>query len=558
MAAGLNPCGSDEPNRIRRNRIRSEQWAQPGSWVREGTAGRNAGPSVLTCLLVLSGSALSLYLSEFRWPHTPIVVASDQWINIHGALRMAHGERIYADFFQYTWPGTEALYAGLIHLCGAPAALFCIAAILVGLAFVALGIRLAERVELGTAAVLPGLLYLAFARVGFDTTHHKFSILLVLAATAVLLSGQELGRLAAAGAIIGLAAFFTQTRAICLLAIAAFMLFRAYESKTAWRRIAAQQGVLLLSFAIVVVGLLWKFVEPIGLGRFVQLTLSFPLHYYRAGDHNNWGFYLSVPPLASGVFFYWLVINTLVPAIYLLFFLIWWRGRRRDPSQPWDNLMLINLIGLSLFFSIGYAPILSRLCEVSLPAMVLAVWLVRSSAYEGVATVCMWSAACMGLIVLAVRTQTRTNLTVPTPSGNVAVVIPNNSAKSMAASAWLAAHTQPGDSVFVADDPTLYTLLGLTNPTELPFITATAYTRPEQIVKALADLASRKPRYILWGDNLDPSRDAQGDALPPLRSFLRERFAVVKEFPNGERIFAPDTPEQTNSNTMSLAGGPAH
>jgi hypothetical protein len=159
-----------------------------------------------------------------------------------------------------------------------------------GLAFVALGIRLSKRVQLGAAAVLPGLLYLAFARVGFDTTHHKFRILLVLAATATLLSGQQLGRLIGAGATLGAAACFTQTRSICLFAMAAFMLYRAYESGLCWRRIAAQQCALLLSFAVVVVVLLWEFVQPIGVGKFVQLAFLFPIHHYRAGDHNNWDF----------------------------------------------------------------------------------------------------------------------------------------------------------------------------------------------------------------------------------------------------------------------------
>lgn len=362
----------------------------------------------------------------------------------------------------------------------------------------------------------------------------------MLVATATLLSGQQLGRLIATGATIGVAAFFTQTRSICLLAMAAFMLFRAYGSDLRWRRIAAQQCALFLSFAVVVVVLLWEFVKPIGVGKFVQLTFSFPIHYYRAGDHNNWGCYMSVPPIGSGVFFYWLTINTLVPWIYLLFFITWWRERRLDPSQPWDSLMLISLVGLSLFFSIGYAPILPRLCEVSLPAMVLAIWLVRRSPYQGIGTVCMWSAVLVGFIALAVRTQTRACLTLPTPSGHVAVIIPNNSAKSMVASAWVAAHTKPGDVVFVADDPTLYTLLGLTNPTELPFITATAYTRPEQVAKALVDMAKREPQYILWDEDFDlPGQDARGDALASLRSFLRKHFTVIKEFPNGERIFAP-------------------
>src|ERR1700731_2605227 len=117
-------------------------YGAPLETVTETEPRSDAGPSTRTRLLALSAAALSLYLSEFRLPYTPIVVASDQWINLHGAVRMAHGERIYADFFQYTWPGTETVSAGLINLFGAPASLFCTVSILIGLAFVALGVRL--------------------------------------------------------------------------------------------------------------------------------------------------------------------------------------------------------------------------------------------------------------------------------------------------------------------------------------------------------------------------------------------------------------------------------
>jgi hypothetical protein len=494
--------------------------------------------SIWLYLLVLLIAAISLYFSEFRLFCTPIVVATDQWINIHGALRMANGERIYADFFQYTWPGTEVVYAGLIKLFGASPLLFCTIPILLGIVSVGLGICLSQRILPGNAAVLPALLYLAFARVGFDATHHKFSILLVIAATAILLSGEKLGHLAATGALIELASFFTQTRVICLFAIATFMLHRAHESQLSWRRIVAQQSTLIVSFALVVGVLLWRFVEPIGFGRFIELTVSFPLHYYRTGDHNNWNFYLRMPPIGSGVFAYWLIMNTLIPGIYLVFFLIWWQCRSTDPAQPWDPLMLIGLVGLFLFFSIGYAPILSRLCEVSLPAIVLGVWIVRRLGRKSISSAGIWTVAIVGILALAIRTQTRTSLIVSAPSGKVAVIIPDNSSKSMAAAEWMATHTKPGEVVFVADDPTLYTVLGLTNPTELPFVTATPYTRPEQIAQAVAAMAKREPKYILWNDSLDPRGDTPEGALSPLRRLLRERFIPIKEFANGERVFA--------------------
>jgi hypothetical protein len=493
---------------------------------------------------VLSVSAVSLYLSAFRLPWTPIVMASDQWINIHGAVRMAHGERIYGSFFQYTWPGTETLYAAIIGLFGIPVWLPGALSILVGLAFVELGIRLSHRVQLGAAAVLPGLLYLAFARADFDTTHHKFSILLVLAATVTLLSGQDLVRVAVTGVLIGAAAFFTQTRSICLLPMAGFMLWKSRQSPLSRRRIAAQQAVLLLSYGLVVAVLLWSYIEPVGLRKFMELTFEFPLRYYRTASNNNWSFYMRpVPRLGSALMVCWLTIHALVPWIYLLFFIAYRRELRNQSSSQRDGLVLIALVGLSLFLSVGYAPVFARLSEIPLPAMVLAVWMVRQNRYRQIGTAGMWGAVCVGFLALAVKAQTRDSLKLQTPSGTVAVVMPKGSPKSMVAASWIASHTKPGDMVFVADHPTLYTVLGLTNPTELPFISASAYTPPKQVAEAVADMEKHQPQYIVWDDNFDlPDADGPGDALAPLRTFLSQRYAVVKEFSDGQRILAPRQP----------------
>jgi len=523
--------------------FRSERDQDPRDPLRIATAPVQVEAAPLTWLALLL-SAGSLYLSLFRLPYIPIVAAGDQWINIHGAVRMLNGETIYKDFFQYTWPGTEALYATLMRIFGTGLWLIPALSVFVGLAFVWLGIYISKQVQLGSAAVLPSLMYLTFGRAGIDATHHKFSVLFVLAATAIMIPRRNSMRLASAGALIGVAAFFTQSRSICLLGLALFLLWEARQRSPGWQHLLAQECILFLSFAASAIALLWCFVKPIGIAAFIRLTVWFPLYYYRAQtEANTWAGYMRPPAIAMGspLLLPCIVMWALVPPIYLLFFVVYWNRNRTDSSTPWDGLMLVNLVGLSLFLSIGYAPIWPRLFEISLPALILAISLICRTRYARLGRVCIWGGVVAGIAALTIRQQTRRCLPLRTANGTVAVTDPRGRRDNFSGTAkWLSAHTRPGDAVFVASEPVLYTVLGLTNPTELAFVTSCAYTRPEQVSAAIATMEKHTPRYVVWDGYLDTyGKDGPGDNLIPLRGFLSQRFAPVAVFPDGERILAP-------------------
>src|SRR5205814_7356603 len=73
----------------------------------------------------------------------------------------------------------------------------------------------------------------------------------------------------------------------------------------------------------------------------------------------------------------WIGIHLLVPLIYILFFVRWWREERNYPHVSWDRLMLVAVVGLFLFIGIAPAASYLRLCTASCPAFILFVWFAR-------------------------------------------------------------------------------------------------------------------------------------------------------------------------------------
>jgi hypothetical protein len=96
---------------------------------------------------------------------------------------------------------------------------------------------------------------------------------------------------------------------------------------------------------------------------------------------------------------------------------------------------------------------------------------------------------------------------------------------------WVLEHTHPGDFYFQADDCDEYFLLGLQNPAEVPFVTDSAYTRPDQVQNAIEMLEKHQVRFVMWSAWLDVPRHpgADGSAVP-LRAYLHTHYHPVREF----------------------------
>lgn len=206
----------------------------------------------------------------------------------------------------------------------------------------------------------------------------------------------------------------------------------------------------------------------------------------------------------------------------------YWRESRVRPEEPWDRLMLVSLVGLFLFLGIAYSPEWVRLCSVSLPALIVFAWFLSSAGRVGrAAAKLLGIVAALAVLVQAVLVQATWHRSLDLPPGRVAFLDAGRSEQMR----WLAEHVRAGEYFFQADDANLYFVLGLRNPTEVSFLTAAAYTRPEQVSNVIEALERHRVRFVIWFAALDVPRDrGAGDALGPLRTYLRTHYHLAKSF----------------------------
>jgi hypothetical protein len=140
----------------------------------------------------------------------------------------------------------------------------------------------------------------------------------------------------------------------------------------------------------------------------------------------------------------------------------------------------------------------------------------------------------------AVVAQAHWRAYLDTPAGRVAFQKPDVYEKFR----WLRDRTRPGDFVFQASDCSLYYLLHLRNPVPIFFVTASGFTRPEQVRDVAAALARTRPRYVLWSIWLDTPRFGDRELfdtqlLAPIRACLHANYHLVWNFgePDYEQVW---------------------
>src|SRR6516225_5199035 len=173
--------------------------------VRDAPAGDRHNILIAALLAVFTFTVC--YLRSFMLPDVPVLPGGDQLDFVVAGTRILAGELPYRDFFEKLPVGSDLTFALLIKWLGlynwVPGFVMdCLAAAIVFLMTVVAG-----RLMAGPVIVLPGLLLTGIILPGsLDATHHWFSTLAALAGTLVLLDGITSSRIAAAGALCGLAA----------------------------------------------------------------------------------------------------------------------------------------------------------------------------------------------------------------------------------------------------------------------------------------------------------------------------------------------------------------
>ncbi|HEV2493718.1 MAG TPA: hypothetical protein VG204_11695 [Terriglobia bacterium] len=482
----------------------------------------------------LLGVAVFLYLRLFVLPFTPILMGGDQSFFLTYASRMLDGQLMYRDFFQFTPPGTSLVYLALFEAFGKRAWIPNVLILVLGVSLTWLTVSISRKIMGRGSAFLAGLLFLTFIYVYIlDATHHRYSLLAVMAAVAVVIERRALARLIAAGALCGAASFFTQSRgAIVLIAFSIFLVWETRSRKQGWAWLVTRGIALYLAFAATLVAANAYFIWTAGLARVVYCQVTFFLKHLPSSGQ----YMVALPHVPPWPYFpklaIFLFIHALLPLVYLLFFARYYHGAKSRPAEHWDRLMLVNIVGLLLFTEVVPAVNWIRLFSVALPALIVFVWFVSRPGWL-YATIerSLWVITLTLALTEPWRTQRHWRVYLDLPVGRAAFTDKGFYDKC----AWLLDRTRPRQFLFEGAAAGLYFPLDLRNPAYLDKIGTHGYGQPEQIQQVIESLESHRVQFVIWSSGLRP--DGGGDHLGPLRAYLRAHYRLVKIFFDSEEAW---------------------
>ena len=487
-----------------------------------------------------------LYLQTFILPHTPILQRDDQITFVVNAVRMLRGEMIYKDFYQYTPPGTDLIYLALFKVFGVRAWVASAVVCLLGIAAFWICYAIAVRMMARASACLAAAMFTVFVFGSMlNGTHHWYSALLIICAALCLLASRTPARLASAGAFVAMASFFTQTRALSLVALLVFVAWESRRRHAGWRDALKREASLLAGFAGAFVLLNFYYLRHAGMAamfnhQVVALSRSaFTFNSYLLG-------FPSVPPWhLAGRAVGFVVVYLLLPAIYIYNCAWLIRKRGRDYSAQDERILLLSLLGLTLFLEVLPAPNWVRLFPISMPGIILAVQLVAGEGkFRLFIRRSLWAGTSMLALLGGISAQTRPRHILALPIGR-AVVYGDDTAVKLTE---LATQTKPGDYFFQVAWLDLYFPLQLRNPSYVEALSPSA--TPAQVKDVIGALEEHQVRYVLWSARLDAG-SPRGDGLMPIRRYLKEHYRVVERFAPAEDLWertvdspAPSQPAQ--------------
>jgi hypothetical protein len=490
---------------------------------------------VLTMLLGIAGF---LYLNLFALPNIPFLQAGDQIYFWVFAQRMSHGERVYRDFFQFTPPGTDLLYLLFLKIVGARIWLPNATNLALGIALCWVCFGIARQIMARNLALLASLLFLVLIYGGaLNGTHHWFSVLAIMCAVGIGVLGISLTRLAAIGALLGLAGFFTQTHGVFAAAgFALFLIALEYMTERNWRKLANALTVLVAVFAVVLAALNGYFVNAIGIEKLWYFQVSYSRQYLAFGQHP---LLLGIRPVLTWhglpTFLERVFVYLALPIVYGLVLVCIWRKSLSSIDREWKDVMLLCFIGLSLLLEVSFSPNYVRVYAVSMPGIILLVWILgRSQRVWRHAVVLAWiGVGCLG-VQQTVSRHYKASVVAVLPTGTVASA-PDAYEKLL----WGIQNTRPSQFFFQGTWPGLYFPLELRNPAYLSEMTAYESTRPEDVQRTVQELDDKQVRYVLWSKYNDyPDAKCQSAYhLSPLRDYLHDRYRRVRVFSDQDEIW---------------------
>lgn len=442
---------------------------------------------------------------------------------------MYRGEALYRDFFEYTFPGTQVIYFALLNLFGTKFWVINLVIFAQAIAQTVLGLAI-SRVLFGNSwyAFLPPSLFLffGFRWFGIDGSHRMLSPIFIYLAILILLKSRSRQRIIIAGICCGVASFFTQQRGIlAIAAIALFLLIEVFKNKGNWKNWLVDELVLGGSFILTLGVLLLPFIISAGPSTFFDYTVVY-IRYYVQEPTANYGVYRLVferlfdqgAQVSLLILFY----LTLIPFIYIIAIVYLWRKEFRIEA------LLVCLVGTLLAFG-TFAPAPGRLFQISLPGLIILVWLVYQIKlrWDFPVKVAVTLLVIFGAI-LGLRLQTWEKFYLDSPTGRLAFL----SAIQAERYKWLSENTANGEYVFEVYQTAINFPLQLPNPTRITFLLDNGYTPEWQVSLAIKDLEDKRPRFIIWDGkwNKEPQERNADDHLASLYEYLRQNYEMQHAF----------------------------
>ena len=492
-----------------------------------------------TAVIVVLGSALYLYFNLFTFTGIPFLLDGDQVYFWTYGLRMLHGERIYHDFFTMHPPGASLFYCTLFALFGERVWVTNVTVLALGVVSCWVCFRIASRIMETRYAFLATALFLVLVYGKMlNATHHWFSVLAVMGAVAVILPGRKLWRIALAGALLGAASFFTQTRGpFALLGLAVFILWDWCIAKGRWSELLARQLLLLLSFIATLTALSSYYITTAGFGTIWYFQITYVREHLVKARSFGLPEPVSWRRLPSVAQYLWIYVS--LPIVYAVSLYRCWRG---PAAKNCRAVTLLALVGLCLLAEVALSVNWLRVFVVSMPGIILLAWIISETQ-----SVRRYAVAAALLVLVSIGlAQTRSrhisaSARLELPGGHVALR-PQVFEKLN----WLTDRTKPGDFFFQAAWNSFYLPLQLRNPVFLDLLEASALTDPQYVDLTIRQLETKPVHYILWPPRLnapDPSYGGEKQYhLAPFRDYLRSHYRLVQSFPDNDEIWERNSP----------------
>jgi hypothetical protein len=490
--------------------------------------------------LFLLAVLLFLYAYLFAWPFVPIASGFDGPICLADAVRVARGEVMYRDFFQFITPGTALVFALMFKIFGFHLWIPNLVLMLLGAGTAGVGVVIAKRTTRPGLAFLPSAIFLQDIHMSIlEPAHHWFSLLAAAVAVLVLIERRTSARVVAAGAFAGLAFCFTQARGLSVLvALGVFICWECRRRHEPGRTLLKKSVWLTAGFLAVVIGVNVFFAWKAGLCRFLWCTVLFGIKYYpqQAGDNTALSI---IPRLARGNavagVMHWVFRYVVLLFLPIAFFIVYRRRLRPQPVELSERPMLLAIVSSFMLLGVALAPSPIRMASSSLPSLLLLGWFLdsRRKLARLVATL-LTAGILLGIPYALIKARLAPTAMVRSTLGAFATTKVGEDQEFR----WIVQHTCPADFFFAPGEPKVYFYLDLRNPSPLPYVSYTGYTTAQQITDVIRALEQHETRYIHWPevDRVMAGRDPS-DHAGPLRDYVRTHYHLVKVFAHGDEIW---------------------